>query len=296
MRNVITRNNFKTFLLLLPAIIIFTAFVFWPTIYTFYLSFFDWNMVSPTKNFVGLANYIQVFTSPESYQVLLNTVFYISILVGVNFIVPYIFAFILEFIIPVFKDFFKSAFFLPSFISMVVGSIVYNWILNPTSGPIAEILGFFGFSIPNWSTSENLVILVICYITAWKVFGYNFIVLFASISGVDKEVVESARLDGASNFQLFKDFILPMTSATGLYVFIISIVTGLQYVYTPISVITQGGPDRASSNLIYESYHQAFVLFDTGYSAAFSMVTLALFSILLLVYFKVGEKGVYYEN
>ena len=75
-----------------------------------------------------------------------------------------------------------------------------------------------------------------------------------------------------------------------------TIVTGLQYVYTPISVVTSGVPDGASSNLVYESYEQAFVLFDTGYSAAFSMVTLLLFAILLLVQIRVSERSVYYEN
>lgn len=296
MRRMISRNNLRIFLLLLPALIIFTIFVFWPTVYTLYLSFFDWNMISTTKDFVGLQNYISIFTDPKSYQILSNTIIYILILVVVNFIVPYIFAFVLEHVIYKFKNIFKSAFFLPSFISMVVGSIVYSWILNPTSGPVAEIAGFFGLTIPNWSTSENLVIFVICYITAWKVFGYHFIVLFASISGLNEEVIESARLDGASNFQLFKDFVVPMTSATGVYVLIVSIVTGLQFVYTPISIITAGGPDGASSNLIYESYRQAFILFDTGYSAAFSIVTLTLFAILLAIYFKFGERGVFYEN
>lgn len=292
----ITRNKLWTGLLLLPAIIIFAVFVFWPTFYTFYLSFFDWNMISPKKEFVGLENYVDVFTNSESYKVLGNTLVYIVILIIINFVIPYVFAFVLHFLIPRFKNVFKSAFFLPSFISMVVGSIVYNWILNPTTGPITELLSFIGLELPNWSTSQSLVIIVICYITAWKVFGYNFIILYAAISGISEEVIESARLDNISTWRIFKDIVIPMTSSSGLYVLIMSIVTGLQYVYTPISVITNGGPDGASSNLIYESYHQAFILFDTGYSSAFSMITLALFTLLLFIQFKVSEGSVYYEN
>jgi sn-glycerol 3-phosphate transport system permease protein len=87
-----------------------------------------------------------------------------------------------------------------------------------------------------------------------------------------------------------------MSSATGFYVFIITIVQGLQYVFTPIKVITQGGPNYASSNMIYNSYHEAFTLFRTGSSSAFSIVTMVLFIILLILEFKFVEKGVYYEN
>lgn len=289
-------NNVKTFLYLLPAIVIFGIFVFYPVAYTIYLSFFDWNMISPQKDFVGFENYINVFTDPETLQVLKNTLFYIIVLVLMNFVVPYIMAFCLHFLVPKFRDFFKSAFFLPSFISMVVGSIVYNWILNPTSGPIAKLLGFIGMSLPNWSVSESLVILVICYITAWKVFGYNFITLYADISGVDGEVIESARLDNVPTWRIFKDIVAPMTSSTGLYTLIMAIVTGLQYVYTPISNLTQGGPAGASSNLIYESYHNAFILFDIGTSAALSVVTLIIFVILLFIQMRVTERGVYYAN
>lgn len=289
-------NNLKISLLLLPSLLFFGIFMIWPTLYTFYLSFFDWNMVSPNKEFVGLENYIKLFTDSKFYSVLWQTLIYILILLIINFVFPYIFAFVLEFLIPKFKDFFKSAYFLPSFISMVVGSMIYTWLLNPTSGPVAEIVGWFGFSIPNWTTSSSLVIFVICLITAWKVFGYHFINLYAAIAGIDQEVIESAKLDGVGNIRMFFDIVIPMSSSAGLYVLIMTIVTGLQYVYTPIAVVTQGGPDGASSNLIYESYHNAFVTFNTGYSAAYSIVTLVIFMVLLIVLLKFSDRSVYYAN
>jgi sn-glycerol 3-phosphate transport system permease protein len=87
-----------------------------------------------------------------------------------------------------------------------------------------------------------------------------------------------------------------MSSATGVYIFIMTIVQGLQYVFTPIKVITQGGPDNASSNAIYNVYQEAFTLYHTGYASAFAVVTMALFVILLIAEFKYVEKGIYYEN
>ena len=97
-------------------------------------------------------------------------------------------------------------------------------------------------------------------------------------------------------WKIFKDIVVPMSSATGIYVFITTIVQGLQYVFTPIKVVTQGGPNYASSNLIYMSYHEAFTLYKTGTSSAVSVMTMALFILLLVLEFRFVEKGVYYEN
>ena len=283
-------------LLLLPSIVFLGLFVLWPMIYTLYLSFFDWNMLAPKKNFVGLENYIAILTDANTYKVLMNTFLYIVILLILNLVVPYIFAFVLHLVIRKSKDLFKTAFFLPSFISLVVGSILATFILNPVSGPVAILARYIGLTIPNWTQTQGLVIVGISFIVTWKVFGYNFIMLYAAISGISSEVIEAAKLDNIPSWRILKDLVIPMSSSTGIYILVMTIVTGLQYVYTPVRVVTQGGPDSGSSNLIYESYHQAFNVFSTGTSAAFSILTLILFVLLLLLQFWFVERGVHYEN
>lgn len=284
------------YIFLIPSVLAFGIFMFYPMAQTIYLSFFDWNLVSPTKEFVGLDNYIALFTDSNTWKIIKNTLLYIIILLIVNMVFPYILSFILSVIIKRGRNFYKAAFFLPSVISLVVGSILYTWILNPVSGPVAIICSKIGITLPVWSKTEGWVIAVLCIITSWKAFGYNFIVILAGVSGVSQEVIEAARLDGISMFKIFRDIIIPMSSATGIYVFIYTIVQGLQYVYTPIKVITQGGPNYASSNLIYMAYHEAFTLYRTGSSSAVAVVTVIIFMILLVLEFKYVEKGVYYEN
>lgn len=290
------KENLFALSFIFPSLIAFCFFMFWPLIRTIYLSFFDWNMIKPVKKFVGFQNYITLLQDEITYKVLGNTLLYILILLVMNFVAPYIISFILSFIIKKGKGFYKTAFFLPSVISLVVGSILYVWILNPVTGPIAIILKNFGIQLPIWSKSEGLVIWVLSLVTSWKVFGYNFIIVLGGVMGVSQEVIEAAKLDNISDFRIFTQIILPMSSATGVYVFIITIVQGLQYVFTPIKVVTQGGPNYASSNLIYQSYHEAFTLYKTGEASAFSVMTMALFIILLVLEFKFVEKGVYYEN
>lgn len=109
-------------------------------------------------------------------------------------------------------------------------------------------------------------------------------------------VIEAAKLEGISSARLFVDFVLPMSSATGVFVFITSIVQGLQFVFTPIKVLTQGGPNYGTSNMIYHSYHEAFTLYQTGVSSAISIVTLSIFIILLALEVHFVERGIYYEN
>ncbi|WP_244499321.1 carbohydrate ABC transporter permease [Terribacillus halophilus] len=296
MKITLTKDHWKAYCLLVPSLIVFVLFMFWPFIYTIYLSFFDWNMVKPTKEFVGFANYKDILSDPITYKVFGNTIFYIVLLLLINLFVPYIFAFVLDVVLKRFKNFYKGALFLPSVISLVVGSILFTWLLNPVSGPAAIILGWFGIEMPIWSKMDGWVIVVLSVITSWKVFGYNFIVLYASINGVPREVIEAARLDNVPLWKIFIHIILPMSSATGIYVLIITIVQGLQYVFTPIKVITQGGPNYASSNAIYQAYHEAFVLYRTGHSAALSILTMLIFIILLILEFKFVERGIHYEN
>ncbi|MGE7545797.1 carbohydrate ABC transporter permease [Sporosarcina newyorkensis] len=292
----INKENAIGYALLIPSIIIFAVFTFWPILYTVYLSFFDWNMISPTKEFVGLNNYIEVLSDPKTYRILGNTFLYIALLLVINCAIPYIFAFVIDIVLKKYKNFYKSALFLPAFISLVVGSILFTWMLNPVSGPLAIVFGWIGLEIPNWSKAEGWIIVVLSLITSWKIFGYNFILLYASINGISREIIEAAKLDNIPLWRIFFQIILPMSSATGIYVFIITIVQSLQYVFTPVKVVSQGGPDYASSNLIYHAYHEAFVVYRTGHSATLSIITMALFLLLLFLEFKFVERGVYYEN
>lgn len=289
-------QKWKALAFIAPSLTAFIVFMFWPLFYTVYLSFFSWNMVKPVKTFVGLENYTSLFADPLTYKVMGNTVLYIIILLIINFIAPYILSFVLSVVIQKGRNFYKKVFFLPSVVSLVVGSILYLWILNPISGPVAIIAGKIGLTMPIWSKTEGLIIVVLSIITSWKIFGYNFIVILAGVSGVSSEIIEAAHLDNVPMHRLFLDIILPMSSATGVYIFIMTIVQGLQYVFTPIKVISQGGPDNASSNAIYNVYQEAFVLFRTGNASAFAIVTMVIFILLLYLQFRFVEKGIHYEN
>ncbi len=290
------KRKWQAFLFLLPSVFFFAVFSYWPLLQNLYLSFFSWNMVSPNMKFVGLDNYVSVLGSEELIKILVNTVVFVAIMLVLNFVLPYLFSFVLGHLIERGKGFYRSALFMPATLSLAVASILFLWIYNPLAGPLSIVLSWFDVESPRWFKENWLVIFAICTIIGWKVFGYNLIVMLAAMLAVPKEMIEAAKLENASNWQIFKQIILPMTSSTAIYVFTITVVFGLQYVLVPVNMLTQGGPDQGSSNLVYIIYQYAFVFFQTGKSAAFAIITMVCYIAFLLFRNKYLEKKVYYEN
>lgn len=290
------KNKWHAFLFLLPSIFFFVVFSYWPLLQNLYLSFFSWNMVSPNMTFVGTENYTAVLGSEELIKILANTVVFVAIMLVLNFVLPYLFSFVLGHLIERGKGFYRSTLFMPATLSLAVASILFLWIYNPLAGPLSIVLSWFDLESPRWFKENWLVIFAICTIIGWKVFGYNLIVMLAAMLAVPKEMIEAAKLENASNWQIFKQIIVPMTSSTAIYVFTITVVFGLQYVLVPVNMLTQGGPDQGSSNLVYIIYQYAFVFFQTGKSAAFAIITMICYIAFLLFRTKYLEKKVYYEN
>lgn len=290
------KNKWHAFLFLLPSIFFFVVFSYWPLLQNLYLSFFSWNMVSPNMTFVGIENYTAVLGSEELIKILANTVVFVAIMLVLNFVLPYLFSFVLGHLIERGKGFYRSTLFMPATLSLAVASILFLWIYNPLAGPLSIVLSWFDLESPRWFKENWLVIFAICTIIGWKVFGYNLIVMLAAMLAVPKEMIEAAKLENASNWQIFKQIIVPMTSSTAIYVFTITVVFGLQYVLVPVKMLTQGGPDQGSSNLVYIIYQYAFVFFQTGKSAAFAIITMICYIAFLLFRTKYLEKKVYYEN
>ena len=291
-----SKNSFQAALYLLPAGLLFLIFFYWPLLQNAYLSLFSWNMVNPNMKFVGAENFSVIFASPELWKILLNTVLFVVIMLVLNFVLPYIYSFILGHVVTRWSSFYRSALFLPSTLSLAVASILFLWIYNPLAGPLQIILSWFSLESPRWFKEDYLVIFAICTIIGWKVFGYNMIVMLAAMVAVPKELIEAAKLENASNWTIFRKIILPMTSSTAIYVFTITVVFGLQYVLVPVNMLTQGGPDQGSSNLVYIIYQYAFTFFQTGRSAAYAVITMVCYLLFLFVKNKYLEKKVYYEN
>lgn len=281
---------------LAPASLLLFVFYYWPLLQDLWLSLHQWNMVSPTMKYVGLQNYAQVLSGSEFIAIVGNTLLYVVVLLLLNFLLPYGVSFVMTHVLQRCQFFYRSALFIPSTISLAVAGIVFLWIFNPLAGPLQILLGGLGWESPRWFKESGLVIVIISVIIGWKVFGYNLILLVAAMVDVPRELIEAARLENVSNWQLFRRIIVPLTSSTALYVFVITVVFGLQYVLVPVSMLTQGGPDQGSTNLVYIVYQYGFVFFQTGKAAALAILTMLVFAVFLLLKHRVLDKRVHYEN
>lgn len=288
--------HWRPALFLAPAVIVSLLFSYWPLLQDIWLSFHSWNMVSPNMKFIGLQNYLQLISGPELLKVLSNTFLYITILVSINFLLPYLLSFVMAHRIHRFSFFYRSLLFIPSTLSLAVASIIFLWIFNPLAGPISLLLSTIGLDSPSWFKDPSFVIMAISFIIGWKVFGYNLIVLFSAMVAVPMDLIEAAKLENASNWHIFRHIIVPITSPTALYVFVITIVFGLQYVLVPINMLTQGGPDQGSTNLVYIVYQYGFVFFQTGKASAFAVLTMLVYAGFLVIKSKFLNKLVHYEN
>lgn len=288
-------DRIRPFIYLLPAIVIFGLFIVYPICYNLYLSFFDWNMVAPVKEFVGMENYAAFLTSREFKQAMINTVGYVFILLFFCFVLPYFVSFILGLVIKKGSKFYRAVLFFPSLLSLSVAAIVFQWLFNAVNGPIALVLNEMGLRSPNWFQTPKYVIFAIGVLVAWRGFGYNLIIYLAAIVEVPTELIEAAKLENASNWDIFWKIVLPLTSPTALYVFVVTFSFSLQWIVTPINMLTAGGPNNASTSLPYIIYQYAFRFFQSGAAAAAAIVTLIISLTVILVEKKLEEK-VHYEN
>ncbi len=282
-------------LYLLPTLIIYAIFMIWPIIQNIYLSTLQWNMVSPVKKFIGFNNYINFFKGSDFLVIIKNSFLYVAIMMLLNFVLPYLIAFVLALLVKKATHIYRSLIFFPSLLSLAVAAIIFMWLLNPIASPVAEFYKLFGLQSPNWFQTPGYGIIALSVITGWRCFGYNLILFLAAIIDVPNELIEAAKIEKATNWTIFWKIIRPLTSSTAFFVFTITFIFGLQYVFTPIHILTQGGPNLASTNLVYVIYQYGFMFFQSGKSAAVAIISLVIFLAVVLIQ-KRFEKKVYYAN
>lgn len=287
----------RPYVYVLPALLPLLVFVYYPLYRSVQISLLEWNMVSPNPKWVGLDNYSNLLTSTEFWFALKNTGFYAVILLLGLFAVPFLVAFAVSRVQTKWASFYKGAIFTPTVLSLSVSATVFLWLLNPVIGVINHMLGAVGIPEVNWLSDPFWAKWAVSMSVIWKAFGYNFIVLLAGLLAVPQEMSESARMQGLrSTFGLMYKIIIPLTSGTLIYVFVTAIVVGIQYVFVPIEMLTNGGPNQSTSNLVFLVYQYGFQFFKSGLSAATAVITFILFLLLIIVQVLFLDRRAYYEN
>lgn len=284
------------YLYLAPTLLLLGLFVYWPFLHTFYLSTVEWNL-NPDQPIVfsGLDNYRQVFGSTLFEHALWNTVIYILASIPLKVLLPIPIALFI-WTLGTRGYFYRSVLFVPTLLSFVVVAIAFLWILNPIFGYAKQYLGMIGIRLPNLLTSPDTAIWTIIVISAWKVLGFNVLLYLAGLASINRDYIEAMRMDGAGDARIFRHLILPLLTPTMFFVLIATVIFTIQQVFTPIDILTGGGPQNSTTNLFYMVYQYTFLTFDIGAGAAGTVILFVFLMAVTIVKILVLDRRVHYQQ
>ncbi len=286
----IKNNNILTALLFIsPALIGIFIFIIIPVIFSFSLSFTDWDLLNNIQ-FVGLSNYKSILSEKYFLQVLSNTFIYTVAVSVLAVIIPLILACILNSKIKG-SEFFKATLFIPYITPMIVVALVWQWIFDPNIGLANQILS----TNLNWLYDKHLALPVLIIVSVWKLIGYNVIIFLSGLATINQELLESSKIDGANFFQTFKNITIPLLSSTIFFVIVITSISSFQ-AFDLIYMMTQGGPENSTTVMVYSIYKYAFQYFEVGKASAVAYILFTIIFFLVLVQWKLRKKMVYNED
>lgn len=288
-KELLYRDSTWAFALLLPNIIVFLTFSLIPLICSFFISFTEWDLLTPME-WIGFANYKELLGDEIFLKSLWNTVYFTIGSVPLGIIISLFLAVIVNQRIKGIKIF-RAAFFLPVVASWIAVGLVWMWLFNKEFGLINYFLHLFGIQGPGWLSTLEWSMPSIIIVAIWKGLGFNMLLFLAGLQGIPESYYEAADIDGAKWFGKFLHITIPGLSNTTLFVVIISVINSFQ-AFDLIYIMTFGGPARSTSVLVFYLYQNAFRYFRMGYASAIAYVIFFIMLIFSVVQFWLQKKRI----
>ena len=279
------------YLLVSPWIIGFLLFTVVPMAVSLYLSFTQWNVLTPPK-WIGFDNYVTMFTKdPEFYQSLKVTISYVITSVPLRMITALFLAVLLNEATSAI-GFFRTAFYIPSIVASVAAAVLWQWIFNPRFGPINGLLRVFGIAGPNWFNDPKTALWGIVIMSVWGV-GAEMLIFLAGLKSIPRSLYEAAEVDGAGRLTRFFRITLPMLSPTIFFNLIMSMIGSFQTFDSAFVISTAragqiGAPLKSTLFYLLHLYQEGFSSLNMGYASALAWV---LFIIILAVTYLINRSS-----
>ena len=289
------RESFIAWLFLLPSLVGLGIFIFYPLVRSVYLSVHGNDIFGGAGAYVGARNYAQMLASPEFRQVLVNTLLFTLLTVVPGVLGALAVVLLLESRVRATR-FFRTAFAIPLAFSAASASVVFAVIYNPAIGVANGVLGQLGIDRIGWLTDPSIALLSVSITTVWMQFGFGVLVLAAGVGGISPTIFEAARLDGANGWRLARSITIPLLGPQLFFLVVVSTIHALQS-FGQIHILTKGGPDGATTTLVYSIYQQAFAFGSSnfGLASAQALVLLLIVLACTAVQFGVLERKVHYS-
>ena len=260
-------------------------------IYSFAMSFTDWDMFSQ-MNFKGLDNYIKAFNDKRFLLSVKNTFVYTFMSVPINMLISLAMAYLLSFKLKGMKVF-RTIYYIPAVVPGVASCVLFKNILA-TKGLLNHGLAFFGIEGPRWLLDKESVLFGFVILALWTV-GSTMVLMLSGINSVSPEMYESALMDGATRFQMFLRITIPQLTPIIFFNLITGIIGSLQ-TFTQVYMLTDGGPDYASSMIVPYLYTQAFSYYRMGYASALAWILFVIVMVFSMLVLKSSSLWVFYEE
>jgi sn-glycerol 3-phosphate transport system permease protein len=282
-------KKIEPYLYLIPCFLGLLIFTFYPFIKTIFLSFNTTNTNGEAANFVGMDNYIELFSSSDFIDSILTTFKFVVITAIPAIIIGLGLAILAN------KKFkgskvYEVMFAMPMAVSSAAAAIIWMLLYHPSIG----ILNYILKAQIGWLTDEKIALFSVALVTVWLNIGLNFIFILTGLKNIPDELNESAQIDGAKWGRKFFRLTIPLISPTLFFVVFINMVNSFQ-AFGQVKLLTLGGPANATNVLVYEIYREAFLNNRFETACAESIILFFVILIITLIQLKFEKKGVYYS-
>lgn len=275
-----------------PLIIPLTVFWLFPFAYSIYISFTDWDYISPNYSYVGLDNYHYMFDDPEFTQALTNTFEFSLGVVIPTVILGLLFALLLHKKFAG-SHFYQAVIFSPWITPTVAVSIVWSWVFSTKDGLINGLLQVVGIEPIAWLEHGSTALIAVIVVTVWQAIGWTMLFYISALNKIPHSLYEASLIDGCRPVTRFFKITLPLVSPTTFFLVIVNMINAIQ-AFDQFQILTQGGPGGETRTLLYLFYQQAFERYEMGPAAASSLIILVLTGALTLINTYMGKRWVYY--
>ncbi len=288
-----TVNYRLAFVYLLPSLIIFSVFLFYPMIRTLYLSFFLTDAQGNSSLFVGFENYLYLLQSVTFQKSISATLLFVLYTVPIGIGIAFILALLANEKVKGI-GFFRTVFSSTLGMSVAASAVIWLFLFHPTVGMLNTLLEFIGVSAVPWLLDPTWALISVAITTIWMNTGFSFLILLGGLQNIDQNLYESARIDGATYFYKLKRITIPMLSPTLFFIFTITFIHSFQS-FGQVDILTGGGPAHSTNLIVYSIYQDAFINYQFGTASAQAVMLFSVVFILTFLQFHFGEKKVHYQ-
>ncbi len=289
-------RKLSPYLFIAPAMIVIVVFVFLPLIRTVQISFYDYRLINNRQTYIGLENYQRILSDGRFGEMFVQSLAFLGIAVISSTLLPISLALLTLRMTERELDVYQSLLFLPVMIAASVAMQVWIYFYLPIGGLFNTLLITLGLQPVQFLSDPRVALPAVAVAANWKVLGFHFLLALAGLKAIPRDYLEAAYVDGASGWSLVRHIVLPLFAPTMLFIFIITLIQGLDAVFTPIEVMTQGGPAGATNNLMYGIYQDGFKYFRAGMASALSVVLIVIFGGLIYLQYRLFDRRITYER